>query len=127
MKFFNFLKKTILVVEDDSSLNFALAEKLEREGFIVYRIQNGIEVVGAVALYNPDLILLDLMLPGKDGMSVLEILRGQDMHYKKPVVIFSNLRADGDMMKRAESFHAEFIEKTQTKLSDIVEKIRSLL
>jgi len=120
------LKKTVLVVEDDPSLNRALVDKLSRSGFMVQEVQSGNDVIAAVQMHKPDIILLDLMLPGRDGMTILETLRGQDMHFEKPVIILTNLHADNALVGKAEKLHALFFEKSAIKIADIVEQVKKL-
>ncbi len=67
--------QTILVVEDEPKLASLLCEYLEQAGYQVYTIANGLDVEQGMSQYHPDLVLLDLMLPGKDGMTVCRELR----------------------------------------------------
>ena len=69
-------KATILIVEDEPKLAALLRDYLTSGGFETRTIANGAEVIPAVREAEPDLILLDLMLPGKDGMDVCRELRG---------------------------------------------------
>lgn len=121
-----FKKKTVLVVEDDPALNRALVDKLSRSRFMVQEVQSGNDVIGAVQMYKPDIILLDLILPGRDGISVLEVLRGQDMFFDKPVIILTNLQPDHTLKEKAERLHALFFEKAETKIAEVVEKVKEL-
>ncbi|QJI32100.1 response regulator [Pseudomonas sp. ADAK18] len=65
----------ILVVEDEPKLAALLRDYLVNEGYEVKCLDNGLDVVPAVAVFNPRLILLDLMLPGRDGLEVCRELR----------------------------------------------------
>ena len=67
--------KKILVVEDDKQLSDLVTDFLESEGFHVKQEYRGDTVAKRVELFNPDLIVLDLMLPGKDGFTVCKELR----------------------------------------------------
>jgi DNA-binding response OmpR family regulator len=124
--FSKFSKKTVLVVEDDPALNRALVEKLSRSGFVVQEVQNGNDVIGAVQIYKPDIILLDLMLPGRDGISVLETLRGADMCFTKPVIILTNLQPDHTLKESADRLRAQFLEKSDTKITEVAEYVKKL-
>ncbi|MFA5831489.1 MAG: response regulator [Candidatus Paceibacterota bacterium] len=124
--FSKFLKKTVLVVEDDPALNRALVDKLSRSGFIVREVQSGNDVIVAVQIHKPDIILLDLMLPGRDGMSILEVLRGADMCFIKPVIILTNLQPDHQLKESAERLNAQFLEKSDTKIGEVVEYVKKL-
>ena len=68
-------KKTILVVEDEPSLAIVLCEYLAKSGYNTHIIDNGMEVIDWVKLNNPDLLILDLMLPERDGLDIYRELR----------------------------------------------------
>lgn len=84
------IAKKILLVEDDTSLAQWVSEYLVEQGFEVVLCQRGDEAVQAVKKHTPDLVLLDLMLPGKDGMSVCRDLR---VFYHQPIIMMT---AKGD-------------------------------
>ncbi len=68
--------KTIAIIEDDQSIGDLLEEVLEREGYLVKRAYSGTEALYLLSRQRPDLVLLDLMLPGLSGEQVLEKLSG---------------------------------------------------
>ena len=68
-------KKTILIVDDEKSIRELLAFNLEKEGYKVIEADNGIDAVDRALNQKPDLILLDVMLPRMDGISVCKKLR----------------------------------------------------
>jgi two-component system response regulator BaeR len=68
-------KKMILVVEDEPSLAIVLCEYLAKSGYNTHIIDNGMEVIDWVKLNNPDLLILDLMLPERDGLDIYRELR----------------------------------------------------
>ena len=65
----------ILFVEDDLELAGLIGEFLTRNGFVLHHIDRGDLVEAAIAEHDPDLLLLDIMLPGKDGLSICRDLR----------------------------------------------------
>lgn len=69
--------KKILVVEDEVAISMVLKVYLQREGFDVIQVYDGSEVIQAFEDVQPDLVLLDVMLPGKDGWSILNEIREQ--------------------------------------------------
>jgi len=69
------LPKTVLIVEDEIALADVLAEYLQAASFAVQRLSDGLSVVAHVREHAPDLILLDLMLPGRDGLAICRELR----------------------------------------------------
>lgn len=75
--------KTIYIIEDDQSIGDMLQEVLQKEGFLVQRAYSGTEAVFLLERGRPDLVLLDLMLPGLPGEELLERMRGV------PVIVVS--------------------------------------
>ena len=129
MKLFNRFKK-ILIVEDDRQLRRALAVKLASEGFSVLEAVDGQEGLSMAMDEHPHLILLDLMLPKMDGMSVLEELRSKDNVWGKdvPVFIITNLGETDQRRLRAQELNVvEYIDKSLYQLDEIVKKVGAAL
>ena len=84
-------KPRILVVEDDPAIRFLLERTLESEGYGVSAIADGTEVAKALEESNPVLVLLDLMMPGVDGFSVLEQIRADESTRQLPVLVLTAL------------------------------------
>ncbi|WP_138431559.1 response regulator transcription factor [Fodinibius saliphilus] len=79
--------KKIVIVEDEPSLVFTLQDTLENEGYDVYVANKGDKAVNIVKKENPDLMVLDLMLPGMSGFDVCRKVRG--MNYTFPIIILT--------------------------------------
>ena len=84
----------ILIVDDDIKLQALLREYLEEFGLVVASRHDGLSIVSDIKEESPDAIILDIMMPGKDGFEVLRELRG---HYNVPVIM---LTAKGEEMDR---------------------------
>jgi two-component system, OmpR family, response regulator ResD len=93
-------KYTILIVDDEDRIRRLLRMYLEREGYRIDEAKNGEEALEKAFAYNYDLILLDLMLPGMDGVAVCSELR------KKKATPVIMLTARGEEMNRVEGFEA---------------------
>jgi type II secretory ATPase GspE/PulE/Tfp pilus assembly ATPase PilB-like protein len=85
--------RTILLVEDEDQLRRVMKDLLEREGYRVAEARDGVEALDAVDRHAPDLIMLDLNLPGLDGYGVLQQLRSRPSTANIPVIV---LTAKGD-------------------------------
>lgn len=120
-------KKTILVVEDDSFLVKIYISKLTREGFEVVAAYNGEEGINKAKSQKPDLILLDLVLPKKDGFSVLEDLKKDQKLKKVPVLIMSNLGQESDIIKGKEMGAVDYLIKANASINEVVEKIKEYI
>lgn len=116
-KFLKHFRK-ILIVEDDTVLRKALAEKFKEKGYTVLEASAAQEVLSIVENEKPHAIILDLILPVEDGISLLEELRNGS--YTLPVVILSNLLGSEDLREDAKRLDAEFYNKSSTSLDEIV-------
>jgi two-component system response regulator VicR len=119
-------KKKILIVEDDRALSSALTEMLNQEGYETINALDGEEGIEKVASEKPDLILLDLILPKKDGFEVLaEIKSGPNKD--TPVFIMTNLEEVDNVQKALDLGAKTFMIKSDFSLRDIVEKVKENL
>lgn len=117
----------ILVIEDDQFLHKAIVTKLEKEGFNVLSAYDGKEGLDQALANHPDLILLDIILPVMDGMTVLEELRKDEWGAKADVIILSNLSGAEKDTKIEENKVREFLVKSDWKLEDLIALIRQHL
>lgn len=113
----------MLVVEDDPGLQKALVEKFKHEGFSVISTGDGKGVLALTVAEKPDGIVLDLMLPNKDGMSILEVLRSPEVDVQVPVVILTNLAGRSGLREDAEALNAQYFDKSSTKIEDVVDAL----
>lgn len=81
--------KKILIIEDEEAIRFILEKRLSNAGYIVISAENGIEGLNKARKENPDLILLDLMLPGIDGYQVCSILKRDRRYSHIPIIILT--------------------------------------
>ena len=89
----------ILFYEDEENIRELESYALEKSGFEVQSFENGRDFYKAAELRRPDLILLDLMLPGDDGLTILKKLRKQADFSKIPVIIISAKNTELDRVK----------------------------
>jgi two-component system phosphate regulon response regulator PhoB/two-component system alkaline phosphatase synthesis response regulator PhoP len=121
-------KKKVLIVEDDEFLRSLTAKKLEGEGYEVIVAVDGPNAISSIPENAPDLIFLDLLLPGgKDGFDVLTAIKADEKTKNIPVIVFSNLGQKEDIEK-AKSLGAEdFLVKANFTLDDVILKIKEIL
>ena len=117
----------ILLVEDDKFLSVALGDKLTREGFTIIKAVNGQEALAKVRTQRPALILLDLMMPQKNGFEVLAELKLDETTKNIPVIILSNLGQEADIKKAKELGVREYLVKSDVEMKTVVEKIKAEL
>lgn len=114
----------VLVVEDDKFLADVFLTKLTKEGFNVIQAFNGEDAISVTKKYHPDLILLDIIIPKKDGFDVLKEIKEDETVKDIPVIIMSNLGQEADVGMGKKLKAVEYLVKTNTSLADIVKKIK---
>jgi len=118
------VNKTILVVDDEPDVQNLAKMILERAGYQIITASNGVEGEETAKAKTPDLILLDVIMPGKNGYEVCKALRGEPKTVHIPIIIFS---ASGSRSTRDAALEAganDFLQKPFTikALTEIVEK-----
>ena len=116
----------ILLIEDEEILGDVLKEKLEQEKFVVELARDGEDGL-AKAAQAPDLILLDLILPKKDGFEVLRQLKSNPTLKMIPVVVLSNLGQDEEIKKALQLGAVDYMVKAQHPIDEVVEKVKRQL
>ncbi|MEK7478306.1 MAG: response regulator [Patescibacteria group bacterium] len=124
-------KKKILIieiVEDDRSLLSVLTERFTHEGYNVISAQTGDEGLNLAIKNKPDLILLDIVMPKMDGITMLKKLRNDPWGKKANVILLTNLSADENITKAVTELEPiYYLIKTDWKMDDIVEKVKKSL
>jgi DNA-binding response OmpR family regulator len=117
----------ILVVEDDKFLRELISQKLTKEQYEVVVAQDGEEGVAKAKEEKPDMVLLDLILPGIDGFGVLEKIKEDESVASVPVIILSNLGQREDIERGLKLGATDFLVKAHFTPGEIIEKIRTIL
>lgn len=120
----------ILIIEDEEVLAKTITERLMSEGFSVYVANDGIDGLKLAIDKHPDLILLDLLLPKLDGLSMLKRLREDSWGAQAKVIILSNLSDPRPMTKGVDiglNDIALYMVKTNWTLEEMVIKIKERL
>jgi DNA-binding response OmpR family regulator len=119
--------KKILVVEDDKYLSGAYRVKLLKMGFDVRTAADGEEALVVLHDFTPDLILLDLVMPRKDGFATLEEIKKNDKWKNIPVLIATNLGQKEDVDRGMKLGAVDYLVKTDTSVDDFVNKVQTIL
>ena len=121
------MAKNLLVVEDEPSMQRALKSKLEHGGFSVKAASDGEEALAILASEVPDLVLLDLIMPKIDGISVIRRMKGDERLSAVPIVILTNL-SSGDKVAEAMALGTfDFLVKANYSLDDVLKKVTERL
>ncbi len=113
----------ILVVEDEHALRETLRYNLERQGFQVRCVADGWEAVQSVQAGPPDLLILDLMLPGMDGFAVCRVLRPG---YKMPILMLTARDAEQDRVRGLEVGADDYLTKPFS-MRELIARVNALL
>ncbi len=124
-------KKTILVVDDEPDLTMMVKKNLESEGYKVEVAYNGVEAIEKVKASIPDAIVLDVMMPEKDGFSVCSELNNDEKYDDIPIIM---LTAVSDHVSSTQYSHAhgmdmeadDYLPKPASP-EEILESLESLL
>lgn len=120
-------KKKILIVEDDRPILKSLMLKFENEGFEVYQGMNGKEGLEQALEAHPDIILLDIIMPEMDGMTMLEELRKDEWGKNAEVLFLTNLSSPNHESKAEDQGVNNYLLKADWSINDLVKKVEDIL
>jgi len=120
------MAKRILIVEDDPSLLRAVSYILEKEGYEVLTAMNGLEGLTKAKGENPDLLILDVMLPGIDGFEVCHRLRAESQTAQLPILMLSAKGQAADRSTGLQVGANEYLTKPVERLV-LLGKVEDLL
>ncbi len=117
------MAKKIVFVEDEMRLQEALSSKLKSDGYEVFSALDGESGLKMIEEKKPDLVLLDLILPKKDGFKVLESLKAKPELKSIPVIVLSNLESGKDIEKVLAFGVRSCLAKANYSLDEIAKKV----
>lgn len=121
------MPRKILIVEDDKFLRELITRKLVSEGYQTVEAADGEEGVRVTKSEKPDLVLLDLILPGIDGFEALTRIRRDEETINIPVIILSNLGQKEDIERGLKLGATDYLIKAHFSPGEIIEKVSSIL
>ena len=124
--FLRIVVKKVLIVEDDNDLVRLLKYNLEKEGFRVNYATDGTVALAEARRDPPDLVILDLMLPGLDGLEVCRQLRRIDRFTRTPVLILSARNEEADRVVGLEVGADDYVTKPFST-REVIARVRALL
>ncbi|MFS1517000.1 response regulator [Bacillus sp. SCS-151] len=95
----------ILIVDDQYGIRILLNEVFQKEGYVTFQASNGVEALDIVKKHSPDLVLLDMKIPGMDGIEILKRMRVDDQDIKVKVIIMTAY-GELDMIQEAKDLGA---------------------
>lgn len=120
-------KKRIIIVEDDAVLRDVLTEKLENSGYVVDKAEDGVVAMEKIRIAKPDCVLLDILMPRKSGIEVLEEMHADESLRGIPVIIISNSGQPVEIARAQELGAREFLIKAVFDPGEVLEKVQRAL
>lgn len=120
------VKERILIVDDDETMVNLLATILEIEGFVSWKALDGETALKMISREMPDLVLLDIMMPGIDGFEVLARLRSDPQTEELPVIMLTARSDDRDIFEGWKKGADEYVTKPFDPMK-LIETIRNVL
>ena len=122
------MAKKILLIEDNESYASVLTQKFAHEELEVIVAGDGQEGIQKAIEHQPNIILIDLLLPKMNGLQVMEEIRKSEWGKHMPLLILTNLNPDEEIKRSIEKNKpAYYLIKPEVKLQDILEKINIIL
>jgi len=119
--------KKITIVEDEELISKALAGVLEDAGFKVSQAYDGEEGLSMIESEKPDLILLDIIMPKMDGLTMLKKLQEKEWGKNIPIIVLTNLSDDRRVAEAMGRGVYSYLQKTDWRLQDVVEEVKKKL
>ncbi|MBP7842655.1 response regulator [Candidatus Woesebacteria bacterium] len=118
--------KKVLILEDDLFLVKVIQKKFEKSGHIVSILLDGLKAVETAKSFKPDIILIDLIMPEKDGFTAISELKGDPETANIPIIVASNLSFEEDINKARNLGIIKYFVKSNVDLSGVISYIDSL-
>lgn len=119
--------KKVLIVEDEVSVLKALSDKLNYEGLTVLEAKNGKEGLDIALHDHPDIILLDIIMPVMDGITMLKKLKMDEWGKTVPIIILTNLNDSENVSEALKNGVYDFLVKTDWTLEHITQLVKERL
>jgi DNA-binding response OmpR family regulator len=120
-------QKTVLIIEDEIALLSAIHDKLAKAGFNVLEARNGEEGLASALAKHPDLILLDIVMPRMDGLTMLGKLREDPWGKEAKIIILTNLSDSAKVAEAITQGTYEYLVKSDWRIDDVLDQVRKLL
>jgi len=117
----------ILIVEDDKDISWIWQEGFKSKNHKIKIAEDGVAALKIAKTFLPEMVLLDLLLPKKDGMSVLADLKADPALKNIPVIVLSNLSDDENIKKALSLGAVDYFVKSQHPVYEIIEKVQAYI
>jgi len=121
------MNKKVLIVEDDMALFNMYSVELKIKGYDVLNVNDGLQALSKAKEFRPDIILLDIMLPGMNGLNILTELKADPQTMDMPIIMLTNYGSEDNVKKALESGATDYIMKYKILPSELADKIEVVL
>ena len=118
------MAKKILIIEDEELLYNLLQRKLSEEGYEASVAKDGVEGMQMMKEMKPDLILLDIVMPNKNGFEVMDEMQADERLKHIPIIVISNSGQPVEIDKAKESGARDWLIKTEFDPQEVIEKVK---
>ena len=118
------VRQKILVIEDEPGIRLAIKDELEFEGYDVALAADGPSGLAAISTARPDLVVLDIMLPGRNGFQICQDVRAQGI--QTPIIVITARNQESDKLRGLELGADDYVTKPLS-LAELVARIRAVL
>jgi DNA-binding response OmpR family regulator len=119
--------KKLLIVEDEVALSQVLSDRFTDEGFTVQTAVDGVEGLAKALKWKPDMVLLDIVMPRMDGMTMLHKLREDPAGKTMPVILLTNLSDTEDVYDAMANGVYDFLIKSHWNIDELVREVENKL
>lgn len=120
-------KGKILLVEDDVTLSRMYEKKFTTDGYEVATAYEGWDGLKKTASEKPDLVLLDILMPGLDGLAVFKKMRSQTATFNTPVILLTNVGEEDAIYECFKLGAVDYLVKSEVTPAQVVEKVEAFL
>lgn len=117
----------VLVVEDEKPLSTAIKTALEKRGYSVTVVDNGHDAIQTIISLRPDIVLLDIILPGLSGWEIIEKIRKNSSIADTKIIVMSNLDAPARQSEFKRSGAIDYLVKQNSTLATICQRVALVL
>ncbi len=120
------MKTKIMFIEDETEIREILKSMLEDEGFDVVTLESGIDIIPLMKKHQPQVLIIDQLMPGKKGIEVIDEVRAYKAYAKIPIIMLSALSSEADKVSALEMGADDYVTKPfQSK--ELCARIRALM